>query len=111
MPTDRLCSPTVVTEPGYQPAGLHRSVTGEIIAATIEVHRTLGPRLLESAYQAAICRELAMRKLDFVQQVDLPMSYKGVNLDCGYRVDLIVRGLVVVELKAVRDMLQFTKLS
>jgi GxxExxY protein len=100
-----FCSPRAAAALHLPGAGLHRSVTGEIISAAIEVHRTLGPGLLESAYQAAICRELAMRSLDFVQQVELPMSYKGVDLDCGYRVDLIVRNLVIVELKAVQQLL------
>ncbi len=86
-------------------SGLHHSLTGEIIAAAIEVHRALGPGLLESAYQASMCRELSIRGLEFVQQVDMPLSYKGVSLDCGYRIDLIVSNLVVVELKAVQEIL------
>jgi len=86
-------------------SGLHRSRAGEIIAAAIEVHRELGPGLLESAYQAAMCRELSLRRTEFIQQVDMPLSYKGVNLDCGYRIDLIVDNTVVVELKAVQEIL------
>jgi len=84
---------------------LHRSLTSEIIGAAIEVHRALGPGLLESAYQAAMCRELSIRGIEFLQQVDMPLSYKGVNLDCGYRIDLIVGSCVVVELKAVQEIL------
>ena len=84
---------------------LHRSLTSEIIGAAIEVHRALGPGLLESAYQAAMCRELSIRGIEFLQQVDMPLSYKGVNLDCGYRIDLIVGSRVVVELKAVQEIL------
>ncbi len=85
--------------------GLYHSMTSEIIGAAIEVHRALGPGLLESAYQASMCRELSLRGLEFVQQIDMPLSYKRVNLDCGYRIDLIVGNLVVVELKAVQEIL------
>jgi len=71
----------------------------------MEVHRALGPGLLESAYQACLCRELQLRSLDFVQQLDLPVTYKGVKLDCGYRIDLIVSDRIVVELKSVQEVL------
>ncbi len=101
--------PTALTnlpgQPKWQAPGPHQSVTSEIIAAAIEVHRALGPGLLESAYQAAMCRELSVRGIQFVQQVEMPLSYKGVNLDCGYRIDLIVANVVVVELKAVQEIL------
>jgi len=70
----------------------------------MEVHRALGPGLLESAYQACLCHELQLRGLDFVQQLDLPLTYKGVKLDCGYRIDLIVSDRIVVELKSVQDV-------
>ncbi len=82
-----------------------QALTREIIAATIDVHRTLGPGLLESVYQACLCHELHLRSLEFVQQVDLPVTYKGVKLDCGYRIDLIVGNRVVVELKSVQEIL------
>lgn len=81
------------------------SLTGQIIAAAIEVHRALGPGLLESAYQACLCHELKLRNLDFVQQIELPISYKGVNLDCGYRIDVMVSNRVVIELKSVQEIL------
>jgi hypothetical protein len=68
-----------------------KSLTAEIISAAIEVHRALGPGLLEAAYQACLCRELVLRSLPFRQQVDIPVTYKGVKLDCGYRIDLVVR--------------------
>ena len=72
-----------------------------IIGAAIEVHKVLGPGMLESAYQAALSREFALRGLDFKREVSLPVSYKGVLLDCGYRLDFVVQNKVVVELKAV----------
>jgi GxxExxY protein len=76
-------------------------LTSEIIAAAIEVHRALGPGLLESAYEECLCHELHLRGLSFQRQVDVPVSFKGVKLDCGYRVDLIVEDSVVIELKAL----------
>ena len=72
----------------------------EIIGASIEVHRNLGPGLLESAYEECLCRELFIRDLTFERQKPLPLSYKGVKLDCGYRLDIVVGGLVILELKA-----------
>lgn len=92
-------------QPKWKTPHQHQSVTSEIIAAAIEVHRALGPGLLESAYQAAMCRELSLRGIAFIQQVDMPLSYKGVKLDCGYRIDLVVGNLVVIELKAVQEIL------
>src|SRR5438552_17641279 len=74
-------------------------ITEAIIGAAIEVHRALGPGLLESAYLQCLCRELQLRGLPFLCEQPLPLVYKG--LDCGYRVDLIVAETVVVELKIV----------
>src|SRR5271166_951224 len=87
------------------PSYPEQALTREIIAAAMDVHRTLGPGLVESAYQACLCHELKLRGLDFTQQIDLPLTYKGVRLDCGYRIDLIVSNRVVVELKSVQDIL------
>ncbi len=84
---------------------LHEDLTGEIIAAAMDVHRELGPGLLESAYQASMCRELSLRGVRFQSQVDVPVEYKGVRLDCGYRIDLLVDQRVVVELKSVEHIL------
>lgn len=78
-----------------------KDVTRSVIGAAIEVHRALGPGLLESAYEACLCYELELRAMPFERQVPLPLEYKGMKLDCGYRVDLIVAGGVVVELKTV----------
>jgi GxxExxY protein len=76
-------------------------LSNQIIGAAIEVHRFLGPGLLESAYQACLEQELKLRGIPFDSQVPIPINYKGVELDCGYRLDLLVGGLVVVELKSV----------
>ena len=76
-------------------------ITETIIGAAIEVHRALGPGLLESAYQQCLCHELQLRELAFVSERPLPVIYKGLRWDCGYRVDLIVAEAVVVELKTV----------
>jgi GxxExxY protein len=79
--------------------------TGPIIGAAIEVHRHLGPGLLESAYEECLCHELHVRGLGFWRQVELPVGYKGIKLDCGYRLDLIVAEEVVVELKCIERVL------
>jgi len=80
-------------------------ITRTIIGAAIEVHRTLGPGLLESAYEECLCRELALRRVPFKRQQQLPVEYKGLRLDCGYRLDLLVAEMVVVEIKAVAKLL------
>jgi len=79
--------------------------TSAIIGAAIEVHRHLGPGLLESAYEECLCHELHLRGLTFERQVDLPVTYKGLHLGCGYKIDLIVEHEVVLELKAVEALL------
>lgn len=80
-------------------------ITGTVIAGAIEVHRHIGPGLLESAYEECLCFELAQRGLRFERQVPLPVVYKGIKLDCGYRMDIVVEGLVVLELKSVENLL------
>ena len=79
--------------------------TREIIGAAIETHRELGPGLLESAYEECLCHELSCRGLAFQRQVPLPVLYKGVKLDCGYRMDVVVEDSVVLELKSVEQIL------
>ncbi len=79
--------------------------TEQIIGAAIEVHRQLGPGLLESAYEECFCHELHLRGLKFRRQVELPIAYKGLNLDCGYRLDVIVEDAVIVELKSIEGLL------
>jgi GxxExxY protein len=76
-------------------------LTYETIGAAIEVHRALGPGLLESVYHACLCRELSLRGIRFQTEMALPIQYKGIQLDCGYRIDLLVAELVVVEIKTV----------
>ena len=84
---------------------LAEQITEAIIGAAIEVHRLLGPGLLESAYEECLCHELSLRGLSFERQVPLPVIYKGVKLDCGYRLDIVVADQVVVELKTVDALL------
>lgn len=79
-------------------------ITEEIIGAAIEVHRVVGPGLLESAYEACLVFELRERGLRVEQQKPLPVVYKTVKLDCGYRLDIVVDGRVVVEIKAVERL-------
>jgi GxxExxY protein len=85
--------------------GSSSSRTHAIVGAAIEVHRHLGPGLLESAYQTCLCRELLIRGIGFQQQVPLPIQYRGLDLDCGYRLDLVVDHSVIVEVKAIRKVL------
>lgn len=80
-------------------------ITEMVIGSAIEVHRVLGPGLLESAYEECLCRELALRQVLFERQRQLPIEYKGIRLDCGYRLDLLVAETVVVEVKAVETLL------
>lgn len=81
------------------------SLTKRIIASAIEVHRTLGPGLLESVYEICLCHELKLIGLNFVQQLSLPIEYKGIKLDAGYRIDLVVENKVIIEIKAVKTIL------
>jgi len=83
----------------------HNRTTSRIIGAAIEVHRAVGPGLLESAYVECLKCELAEREIRFVTEVAIPIAYKGVELDVGYRVDLIVEDLVIVEVKSVATVL------
>ena len=84
---------------------LERDLTDQIIAAAIEVHKALGPGLLESAYQLCMAHESKLRKLSFEQQVPLKVNYKGLELDGGYRLDFVYNHRVVVELKTVESVL------
>lgn len=79
----------------------HNQITEGIIGAAIEVHKRLGPGLLESAYQECLARELLLRNITFEREVPVPVVYKGVHLECGYRLDFLVNKAVVVEIKAV----------
>ena len=81
-------------------------VSGEIIGGAIEVHKALGPGALESAYEICLMHELTLRRLRLERQKALPLNYRGVHLDLGYRIDLVVEDLVIVELKAVEHVLR-----
>jgi len=81
------------------------ALTGQIIGAAIEVHRRLGPGLLESAYESCLCYELILRNLKVERQKALPIVYRDVKLDSGYRLDLIVENEVVVEIKSISKLL------
>ena len=94
-------------------------ITETIIGGAIAVHRVLGPGLLESAYEACLAYELVDRGLSVERQKALPVKYRGVNLDCGYRIDLLVERIIIIELKAVEkidpihkaQLLSYLKLS
>jgi GxxExxY protein len=79
-------------------------ITHAVIGAAIEVHRQLGPGLLESAYLECLCRELVLRGIPFERERPLPLEYTGIHLECGYRLDLLVAGCVVVEVKSVEAL-------
>ena len=80
-------------------------LTGEIVQAAIEVHKALGAGLLESAYEECLCREFELRGISYNRQKEIPIEYKGRRLDCGYRIDVLVAGKVILEIKAC-DSLQ-----
>ena len=83
---------------------IEEQLTGQIIGAAIEVHKQLGPGLLESTYQACLAREFDLRKIRFEKERPVPVEYKGILLDAGLRLDFLVEGSVVVELKAVEKL-------
>ena len=76
-------------------------LTRKVIGCAIEVHRYLGPGLLESTYQRCLAKELSLKRIAYKQEHPMPVYYKGEELDCGYRVDLLIEDFLVVELKAV----------
>ncbi len=79
-------------------------LTGKIIGCAIEVHRALGPGLLESVYQQALECELKIQEIAFKSEHPLPVKYKNMSLECGYRIDFLIAGEVIVELKAVEEI-------
>jgi GxxExxY protein len=83
--------------------GRENALTEKIIAAAIEVHRHIGAGLLESAYEECLCRELHLMGIPFRRQVVLPVNYKGLRLDCAYKLDILVDETVIVEIKAIED--------
>lgn len=82
----------------------HNEISGQIVDAALEVHRTLGPGLLESVYQAALTHELRQRGLHIETELPLPVVYKGLHFELGFRLDMLVQNLVVVELKSVESI-------
>src|SRR5690349_7178957 len=82
----------------------YEELTKEIIGAAIEVHKAIGPGLLEGVYEECLCHELKLRNLSFERQLLVPVMYKGVSLDCGYRLDILVDQTVILELKSVDRM-------
>ena len=84
-------------------------LTETVINAAIEVHKALGPGLLESAYEECLCTELKLRKISFERQKELPIEYKGTKLDCGYRLDVVVADKLILVLKACENLLPIHK--
>ena len=81
-------------------------LSNKVIGCAIEVHRNLGPGLLESTYEQCLAYELSLKNIKFKTQVSLPVIYKDIKLDCGYRVDLLVEDKLIIELKSVEELLK-----
>jgi GxxExxY protein len=79
-------------------------LTRDVIGAAIEVHKILGPGLLESAYEECLCHELKLRKISYERQKELAIEYKGIKLDCGYRLDIVVASKLILELKSCSNL-------
>jgi len=79
-------------------------LTGSVIGAAIEVHKALGPVLLESVYEECLCRELNLRGIPYQRQKEIPIEYKGSKLDCGYRIDILVAEALILEIKACESL-------
>ena len=79
-------------------------LTRDVIGAAIEVHKILGPGLLESAYEECLCHELKLRNITYERQKELPIEYKGIKLDCGYRLDIVVARKLILELKSCNNL-------
>jgi GxxExxY protein len=90
-----------MSESAVTPKLRYEELTEKILGAAIEVHKALGPGLLESAYEECLCHEFNLRGLRFERQIKVPVVYKGINLDCGYQLDLMVENTVILELKSV----------
>lgn len=80
-------------------------LTRKVIGLAIEVHRTVGPGLLESAYEECLCREFELAEIEFLRQKAIPITYKGKALECGYRLDILVESRLIIEVKAVEKLL------
>jgi len=88
---------------------IEEKLTGKIIKAAIEVHKALGPGLLESAYDKCLSKEFDIIQLIYKNQVELPIVYKGIKVDAGYRIDKIIEDKVIIKLKAVEHLLSVHK--
>ncbi|WP_281173068.1 GxxExxY protein [Geothrix fermentans] len=84
---------------------IHGEITEKVLGAAIEVHKHLGPGLLESTYESCLCHELQIRGLSFQRQVSLPLDYKGLHVEAAFRLDLVVEGKIIVELKSQEGIL------
>jgi GxxExxY protein len=87
------------------------ALSKSVIGAAIEVHRTLGPGLLESTYKQCLAHELKLNIIDFKMEYPLPLEYKGVYIDCAYRIDLLIENQIILELKCVDQLKEFMKLN
>jgi GxxExxY protein len=81
------------------------TLSNVVIGAAIDVHKTLGPGLLETAYETCLCHELDLRGIEYKKQIQLPVKYKSIQLDCGYRLDVLVENKIVIELKSIEKIL------
>jgi GxxExxY protein len=81
------------------------TLSNVVIGAAIDVHKTLGPGLLESAYETCLCHEPDLRGIEYKKQIQLPVKYKSIQLDCGYRLDILIENKIVIELKSVEKIL------
>lgn len=81
------------------------ALSQQVIGCAIEVHRVLGPGLLESTYEHCLARELSLNNIEFITQHPLPVEYKGVRIDCGYRVDVLIANEIILELKTVQELM------
>ena len=84
---------------------VYADLSSQVLGAAIEVHRVLGPGMLESTYEHCLCHELPLRGVAFRRQVDCPVEHKGTLLDCGYRIDLLIEDCIILELKAIEKIL------
>lgn len=91
--------------------GFSLALSYELIGAAIEVHRVLGPGLLESIYEAALCRELSLRNIRYIRQKRLPVIYKEQLLDCELRLDLLVEDAIIVEVKALEKLMPIHRIQ
>jgi len=98
-------------ESGENGEGEKDPLTQQVIGCAIEVHRTLGPGLLESTYEKCLAHELKLAGLPFINQAAMPIDYKGITLDCGYRLDFLIDDYLVVELKAVEQLLPIHQIT